>query len=245
MTKSGKSRGWCFTINNYDDDDIARCMATYEISHDNGRMQYLILGFEVGEKGTKHIQGYMYFKNPIHKNVARNLFPRSHVEDQKSTSNIAAYVYCMEDMDYYEMGKRPRQGVPGVLEVIKYDLKNGVPMKKVANDYFPQWCQYRRAFDEFKMLDKEKYDTKLIAYDPLSHTSIEKMYEIYDKDKDWIVIGVLVAMEIIHTMKTGKYRYIFTEHSSQVLDNYLTTIDRCLDLNEEVSNEEVFGDVDL
>jgi len=51
-----RTRGWTFTINNDTFEDLIGLIET--------DFEYLVIGFEVGDSGTPHIQGYIYFKNP-------------------------------------------------------------------------------------------------------------------------------------------------------------------------------------
>lgn len=163
---AARSRGWCFTCNNYTDDDIARVMDV--------QCDYLIVGFEVGDEGTPHMQGYFYVKNKYRFFEAkRQLYPKFHIEIQKGTK-IEALTYCMEDLDYWEKGKRPRQGHRSDLDVIHYELKSGVPVSQIAEDYFSRWVQYNRSFDKYSNMVR-KFDTKLIAYVP----GFKSMQEIY------------------------------------------------------------------
>lgn len=93
-------RGWCFTVNNYTDADIARLKA---IPH-----RYLILGYEVGEQGTPHIQGYIEYKNPRRFNTVR-LQIGGHIAARRGTPEQAS-IYCKKGGDFYEDGDLPDQG---------------------------------------------------------------------------------------------------------------------------------------
>ena len=53
-----RSRNYCFTINNYSTEDLEHLACNV-----SDICNYLICGFEVGEKGTPHIQGYCNLKN--------------------------------------------------------------------------------------------------------------------------------------------------------------------------------------
>jgi len=46
-----RTRGWTFTINNDTFEDLIGLIET--------DFEYLVIGFEVGDSGTPHIQGYI------------------------------------------------------------------------------------------------------------------------------------------------------------------------------------------
>lgn len=95
-----RSRAWVFTINNYTDDDeagIAMCGA-----------QYTVYGKEVGEQGTPHLQGYMYFKSQrTMKSISKKL-PRAFL-DVRRGSHEQAREYCVKDGDFMEFGTPPEK----------------------------------------------------------------------------------------------------------------------------------------
>lgn len=92
-----KSRGYCFTINNFTGWDEADVERLQECA------TYYVYGKEVGESGTPHLQGYVRFKNPVGFNRIKQLLPRAHIERQKGTCLEAAN-YCKKDGDYNEWG---------------------------------------------------------------------------------------------------------------------------------------------
>lgn len=205
-----RSRGWCYTVNNYTDDDIAYCMSLYE---DDLNASYQIIGFESGDRtGTLHLQCYIYYKHPVrHSFVANKMYPW-HFEAQKAKFNVNSYCYCMEDGDYYEQGNRPRQGHRTDLEVIKNDIKTGVPMMVVANNYFSQWCQYRRSFDVYKdMYSGIEYDTQFHVYDTddLDY-SMRYIYSHYDMNIDLLIHSCyeFSSIELMSKFYSHKYRFI-------------------------------------
>lgn len=68
-----KYRAFCFTLNNYTDDDY-----TYLINLDT---RYSIIAKEVAPTtGTPHLQGYLYFKNQRHLSSLLKQFPTAHWE---------------------------------------------------------------------------------------------------------------------------------------------------------------------
>lgn len=95
----GRSRGWCFTLNNY---TAADCIAIKAIE-----CNYLIYGRETGEQGTPHLQGYVQFATKKSLLQLKKLLPKAHLETTKGSikSNIR---YCSkEDPEPVEKGKRP------------------------------------------------------------------------------------------------------------------------------------------
>jgi len=92
-------RAFHIVLNNYTEDEIAaiKKLAT----------SYQVVGKEVGENGTPHLQGYLYFKNArtfssIHKTVPRLALL---VAEGDAMDN---YKYCTKDGDFWELGVRPR-----------------------------------------------------------------------------------------------------------------------------------------
>lgn len=95
-----RSRGYCFTINNYTPADIAVCEAT--------PCRYIIFGREIGESGTPHLQGLIYFDNQKTLSAVKKCFhATAHLEPMRGTLEQAV-AYCRkEDPEPYERGEKP------------------------------------------------------------------------------------------------------------------------------------------
>lgn len=99
---SGRSRGWCFTLNNYTDAE--------ETALQHIQFAYLIYGREVGLNGTPHLQGYIHFTNAKKfTQIKAMLGLRYHLERRKGTLE-QAITYCKKDGDYLEFGRKPMSG---------------------------------------------------------------------------------------------------------------------------------------
>ncbi len=83
---------WCFTLNNYTNEDISSIVPTIENS-----CKYGIVAREVGEQGTPHLQGYVEFKTkcrPFSK------FDNVRIHWEKCKGNRAQNTdYCSKDND--------------------------------------------------------------------------------------------------------------------------------------------------
>lgn len=88
-----KRRDWCFTLNNYTEDEILQV---------NGiECKYLVYGKETGANGTPHLQGYIYFKNARKFSGVKSSFPqRTHLE--------AAIASAEKNIAYCKKGNQPK-----------------------------------------------------------------------------------------------------------------------------------------
>lgn len=93
---NGRARGWVFTINNY----TAATTPTAETL--NGAI-WCCFGREVGENGTPHLQGVVYFENAKTLTAVRVLLPGAHLEVKRGTF-VQAMDYCKKDGDWTEWG---------------------------------------------------------------------------------------------------------------------------------------------
>lgn len=101
------STRWCFTINNYSEDDEQSC--TDFLS--SGNVVYGVVGREIGESGTPHLQGFVILHNPQRLSfLRRKISDRGHYERCNGTSEQNRD-YCRKDGDFEEFGTFPsRQG---------------------------------------------------------------------------------------------------------------------------------------
>lgn len=93
-----KSRNFQLTMNNWTEESRADLIAKDYV--------YLIVGKEVGEEGTPHLQCFVHFKNPRSKLGVIKDFPGCHVTlcDQKIDAMVT---YCSKDGDFEEFGVKP------------------------------------------------------------------------------------------------------------------------------------------
>lgn len=97
MPKNNRSRGWVFTWNNYKEDDILYLEKLV--------CRYLVYGKEVGEKGTPHLQGFVYYASLKSFAQVKKDFKNNHIEVAQWQDN--AIKYCQKSGNYIERGEKP------------------------------------------------------------------------------------------------------------------------------------------
>lgn len=118
-----RSRAWCFTLNNYDEADEERIKAI--------SCKYVIYGREVGEQGTRHLQGYIYFPNAITFAGAKSkIGTRAHIEAAKGSPS-SNREYCSKSGDYEERGVLPHQGARNDLQGLRQAVTEGNTVRKI------------------------------------------------------------------------------------------------------------------
>lgn len=155
QNKEERSRNYCFTINNYTREQIN---AFTEID-----CKYIIYGKEVGEGGTRHLQGFISFPNARSiqgikstrkgNEICRIALDKAHLEETCGTIKDAIN-YCKKgeqskdewkqlkekgpnwgkNADVYERGNPPSQGKREDLERVYKECKEGKSVEDICWD---------------------------------------------------------------------------------------------------------------
>jgi len=143
-----RSRAYVFTVNNYTDEDEHQVWA---LPHYHGNVKYICVGKEVGESGTHHLQGYVYFNEKKSLKQLKEWFPTAHFEEKRGTHKQASD-YCKKDGDFFEWGDLPADdcGAAGAaamdalmseaVECIRRGDYKSIPM---AATHFIRHAEYR------------------------------------------------------------------------------------------------------
>lgn len=144
-------RNVCFTLNNPKLDDKEKLLSL-------GIWRYVIIGDEVGETGTPHLQGYGILHKQWRLNaLKKEVGDRVHLERRKGTHEQARE-YCMKDDHYEERGTEPTPGKRNDLEKAIDCIKATGSLKRVAEDCPSTFIKYSRGLRDYALMMVEPYD---------------------------------------------------------------------------------------
>lgn len=113
------SQRWCWTLNNFSKEDFITAQGWKE----DFDLRYVIMGQEIGEGGTPHLQGYLEIKKQQRLSwVKKNLSDKAHWEPAKGTAEDNR-IYCTK-----ESGIIWEDGEPSKGQGTRTDLDEAVQM---------------------------------------------------------------------------------------------------------------------
>lgn len=134
------AKHWCFTLNNYSQDDELRLQAL------GPPVVHAVIGREVGESGTPHLQGYLCLSERKRMAFVKRLIGGNpHVEVARNVQ--ASITYCEKDGDFFVVGAPAEQntGQRTDLEAFKEDVKQGNhDIKSIREIHSEVYAKYTR-----------------------------------------------------------------------------------------------------
>lgn len=176
MTENAQSKFWCFTLNNYSEEeyesitklfpDVASC---------------IVLGKEIGESGTPHIQGYIEFtKRHRLRSAKSKISNRAHVEVRRGSSD-SAISYCKKDGLFELFGVPSRgSGSRTDLESLQRGLNDGANLRSISESHFGTYLRYERSIRNYIMMRRQRVSSPPIVYVYWGKTGTGKTKKVYD-----------------------------------------------------------------
>ena len=143
-------RNFCLTLNNY-----TTAEAQNLINFCKKYASYWVIGWEKGEQGTPHLQGYVELKKRIRFNSLKRKLPRCHIEKRRGTASQAA-TYCKKDGEYMEDGEMSQQGKRNDLDTFVKDVRSGHRNYKLIDNHPNIMCRYHRFADTIRYAECER-----------------------------------------------------------------------------------------
>jgi hypothetical protein len=134
---------WCFTLNNYTDDEVSILDSLHP-----QKVKYLVYGFEKGESGTPHLQGYMQCVKKQRLTALKKLLPKAHWEAAKG-SPAQNRTYCTKENNFKEYGTAISQGKRCDLESYMDAVKDGATWETLTEGHPLVLARYRMFCTEY------------------------------------------------------------------------------------------------
>jgi len=135
-----RSRGWCFTLNNWDGTSLGILQTRFE----TGNPVYVCWGKETGQSGTPHLQGYARFRDAIGLSGVRKLLETAHWEPRKGTEP-QAIAYCEKDGDFTELGDRAAPGKRTDVTSFLACVREGAGALELSESHPLEFVKFHRA----------------------------------------------------------------------------------------------------
>lgn len=136
-------RNFCFTINNWTQDDIDRLALI--------NCTYMVYGKEIGEQKTPHLQGYCELTSRIRFKKLKSSIPNAHIQKRKGTAKQASD-YCKKDGDFTVTGVMSRPGKRNDLTAMYELIKEGKDDLTICDSMPSTYMRYYKSVDRVRML---------------------------------------------------------------------------------------------
>lgn len=210
-----RSNHWAFTLNNYTQEDVDRLS-----NLDKNEVVYIVFGREVGESGTKHLQGHVYFKKMRRLAPAIQLLGQCHLSPARDVN--ASIEYCMKEGDFVEFGVRPnktkkrkvddRLTIEERMDAFKESVNNGVTDMTEIRESHTMVCAKFPAFVKQYIDDMKQKNIPKVKAHPLRRWQ-QELYESLLKPPDDRRI-VFVVDSVGNSGKSWFARYFCDYHGN-------------------------------
>lgn len=119
---------FCFTLNNYTDDEVENVKHT--------QCKWLIFGRETGENGTPHLQGACVIGRQVAFSTIKTWpgFERAHIEKMNGTPEDSKNYCTKQDSNPYEKGTLPSPGKRNDIHNAVARVRAGEGLKQLCGD---------------------------------------------------------------------------------------------------------------
>lgn len=170
----------CFTINNYTEEESKR------FDNEIEGVSYFVVGREIGESGTPHLQGYAEFtKRHRLSKIKSVLGQRAHIEARRGTA-LEASQYCKKsDNDFREMGSisGSQQGKRTDLENVQKMIRDGRSILEVAEEEFGSFVRYEKSIRNYKAMRESKRNWQPDVYVLWGKTGTGKTRKVFEENE--------------------------------------------------------------
>lgn len=150
---------WCFTLNNYTEEDVAVLQAY------RARAKYMVVGREVAPStSTPHLQGAIWLRNATTLAALGRMLPRAHWTAMRHGGASAAYCSKDGDMLFDDPPPEKAQGRRTDIEVVREMVKAGRPLDEIGDVVGAQAFQFACKLQSVQRFRSEWLDDKQVIW---------------------------------------------------------------------------------
>lgn len=140
-------RRFCFTLNNWNEDE-RNALVFYAV----GSAQFAVIGKEVGDSGTPHLQGYMHLKSPRRFTTIKKICERMYIARARG-SDLDNLSYCTkQDKEAYVFGEPTSQGERTDLHKLMASIDEGVGDLEIMRDDPHTYSRHMKFVERYRSL---------------------------------------------------------------------------------------------
>lgn len=128
-----------FTLNNYSDADYEVIKQRLTIT-----AKWAVIGKEVGESGTKHLQGACVLNKQTAFSVVKAMMPQAHIETMRGKPDQSLDYCTKEDTNAWQFGTLPEPGKRRDLDEIAQMVVDGCTLRQIAVERPDAIIKYHR-----------------------------------------------------------------------------------------------------
>lgn len=170
---TSRFRPWCFTVNNWNEDQYKKLQEL--------PCNYMVIGKEIGDNGTPHLQGYLELENAkSFRALKKLLFEEIHLEARKGTAKQASD-YTKKGGDFWECGAMSQpQGFRSDLNGAINTMKDTKSLKKVAEEHPQVYIKFSKGLTQLYIQTLPKRSEKPNCIWVYGKSGVGKTRWIYD-----------------------------------------------------------------
>lgn len=147
---SQNAKNWCFTLNNYTQDEIQQIESLHPTT-----ASYICFGKETGKEGTIHLQGYIQLVKKTRLNALKKLITRAHLEVAKGSATQNK-LYCSKEGVFTELGSPTSERQRSDLESAKEAIRSGATLKLLREEHSEVMAKYPRFVRDYMADQKDE-----------------------------------------------------------------------------------------
>lgn len=186
---------WCFTINNYNDDDEKSVMKLADFA------SYVVCGKEIGEQcQTPHLQGYVYMIKKASRKAMSRVLKRARLTPSKG-SDFDNFGYSQKENLWFLHGTPPCQGKRRDLE----EAREMTTMREVVTT--------ASNYQAIRMMEKR------LEYCEKKRDFMPKIIWLYGATGTGKTLCATTAYDDVHVQSSFKWWQGYDSHDVVVLDD--------------------------